>query len=459
MNSEPSISVGIISLGCAKNLVDSQIMAGVMLTENITIAAAPEEADVLLVNTCSFIHDAREESIAAILDACALRDEGHPRAVVVTGCLPQRYRRELADSLPEVDAFVGLDGLETIGSVIRTVAEGKGLPLDIPPASHRLYEPRLPALSLTGGPFAYLKIGEGCNHPCAFCAIPAIRGRHRSRPIDTLVAEAEALLASGIREINLISQDTTSYGRDIEGAGLSGEARRAKPDLPALLRALGGIGGAFWIRILYGYPSQVTDAVLDAMGEVEQVVPYLDIPVQHSHPDILKAMRRAGTAQAVQHLPARVRKRLPGATLRTTCLVGFPGETREHFAHLLDYVRQARYDHLGAFAFSPEEGTAAEALPGRPRPETAERRREKLLLAQQEMVMARTADLVGGEDVALLEAPGEARGTWIARTRRQAPDVDGVTHVSGVPPDAGAGTLISVRYAGGADYDLFADAV
>jgi ribosomal protein S12 methylthiotransferase len=440
------LSVGIISLGCAKNLVDSQIMAGVMLTENITIAAAPEEADVLLVNTCSFIHDAREESIAAILDACALRDEGRPRAVVVTGCLPQRYREELADSLPEVDAFVGLDGLETIGTVIRHAAEGKGDPLDIAPTSHRLYEPRLPALSLTGGPFAYLKIGEGCNHPCAFCAIPGIRGRHRSRPIDALVAEAEELLSAGIREINLISQDTTSYGRDLEGA-----------DLPGLLRALGGIGGEFWIRVLYGYPSQVTDAVLDAMGEVQQVVPYLDIPIQHSHPDILKAMRRAGTYRAVQHLPARVRERLPRATLRTTCLVGFPGEKREHFAHLLDHVREARYDHLGAFAYSPEEGTVAEDLPGRPRPETAERRRGTLLLAQQEIVVERTAELVGSEDVALLEAPGETAGSWLARTRRQAPDVDGITHVSGVPSTATAGELVPVRYTGGTDYDLSAE--
>ncbi len=449
MSEEKSpLSVGIISLGCAKNLVDSQIMAGVMLTENITIAATPEEADVLLVNTCSFIHDAREESVAAILDACALRDEGHPRAVVVTGCLPQRYREELADSLPEVDAFVGLDGLETIGAVIRGAVEGKGTPLDIPSTSHRLYEPRLPALSLTGGPFAYLKIGEGCNHPCAFCAIPAIRGRHRSRPIDALVAEAEELLASGIREINLISQDTTSYGRDLSGVDLAG-----------LLRALGGIGGDFWIRILYGYPSQVTDAVLDAMGEVDQVVPYLDIPVQHSHPDILKAMRRAGTHRAVRHLPERVRKRLPDATLRTTCLVGFPGEKREHFAHLLDYVREARYDHLGAFAYSPEEGTAAEDMPGRPRPETAERRREKLLIAQQEIAITRTSELVGSEDVALLEAPDEKRGKWIARTRRQAPDVDGVTHVSGAPRNAEAGMLIPVRYTGGQDYDLTAEAL
>ncbi|MDP6490751.1 MAG: 30S ribosomal protein S12 methylthiotransferase RimO [Kiritimatiellia bacterium] len=446
--SQRSLSVGIISLGCAKNLVDSQIMAGVMLTENITIATTPEEADVLLVNTCSFIHDAREESVAAILDACALRDEGRPRAVVVTGCLPQRYRQELADSLPEVDAFVGLDGLETIGAVIRNAAGGEHAAADITPTSHRLYEPRLPSLSLTGGPFAYLKIGEGCNHPCAFCAIPSIRGRHRSRPIDALVAETEQLLASGIREINLISQDTTSYGRDLEGA-----------DLPGVLGALGNIGGEFWIRILYGYPSEVTDAVLDAMGEVEQVLPYLDIPIQHSHPDILKAMRRAGTARAVKTLPARVRKRLPDATLRTTCLVGFPGEKREHFSHLLDHVREAKYDHLGAFAFSPEEGTAAETLTGRPRPETAERRRGKLLLAQQEIVAERVAQLVGSDDVALLESPGDERGSWLARTRRQAPDVDGITFVSGLANNAEAGDLVPVRYTGGADYDLFAELI
>ena len=438
------LSVGIISLGCAKNLVDSQIMAGVLLTESITIAPEPEMADVLLVNTCSFIHDAREESVEAILDACRLRDEGSVRAVVVTGCMPQRYRDELAESLPEVDAFVGLDGLETIGTVIRAVIDGEAAP-PVEAMSHRLYEPRLPALSLTGGPYAYLKIGEGCNHPCAFCAIPAIRGRHRSRPIDALVAEAETLLGAGIRELNLISQDTTSYGRDLPDA-----------DLPQLLRALGGIGGEFWIRILYGYPSQVTDAVLDAMGEVDQVLPYLDIPVQHSHPAILKAMKRAGTYRAVQHLPARVRARLPGATLRTTCLVGFPGEKREHFSHLLDYVREARFDHLGAFAFSPEDGTAAESMPGRPRPETAERRRDKLLLVQQEVVAEKIKALMGRDDRALLETPGEEPGLWIARASRQAPDVDGITYVESLPATAQAGTILPIRYTASDGYDMIA---
>lgn len=445
-----TVTVGIISLGCAKNLVDSQIMAGVLLSEQIEIAPTPEDADVILVNTCSFIQDARAESVAAILDACALRDEGRPRAVVVAGCLPQRYREELAASLPEVDAFVGLDDLEAIGRTVKRVSAGRETPFAIGTAPHRLYEPRLPALALTGGPFAYLKIGEGCNHPCAFCAIPSIRGAYRSRPVDALVRETEALLEAGVREINLISQDTTSYGRDLAPAAT---------DLARLLRALGDIGGDFWIRILYSYPSEVSDVLLGAMGEVAQVVPYIDIPIQHSHPDILRAMRRAETCRAVAALPERVREQLPGVTLRTTCLVGFPGEKRAHFAHLRDHVREARYDHLGAFAFSPEEGTVAEDLAQRPRPETARRRRGKLLALQQELVADRNAALVGCEDVALLEAPHDDAGVWQGRTPRQAPEVDGVTVVRGVPAATEAGTFVSVRYTGCREYDLMAEAI
>ena len=448
INHQSTITVGLISLGCAKNLVDSQIMAGVLLGDGFTIAAEPETADIILVNTCSFIGDAREESIDAILSACALRGRGRCRGVVVTGCLPQRYRRELQESLPEVDAFVGLDSLGHIAAVVRRVAAGGRGIADVATQARRLFEPAMPGLSLTGGPYAYLKIAEGCNHPCAFCAIPSIRGRYRSRSVSQIVREAEALLEAGFRELNLISQDTTHYGSDL-----------ARADLPRLLRALGKLGGEFWIRLLYSYPSRVSRALLDAMAEVPQVCRYLDVPIQHSHPDVLRCMRRANTIAPLRALAGRVRAALPDAALRTTCLVGFPGETERHFQHLLAFIEAAAFDHLGAFAFSPEEGTPAEALRPRPRRATAEARRDRLLRLQRKLVRRKAVSLVGSECRALLERPSGTRGEWLARTPRQAPEVDGMTRVTNVPRAAAAGDFIRVRITAPAGYDLVAVAV
>ncbi len=443
------LTVGLVSLGCAKNLVDSQVMTANLLGAGLELAAAPEQADVVLINTCAFIHDAREESIEAILDACRLKETGPCRAVVVSGCLPQRYRLDLQEALPEVDAFVGLDRLDRVAEIVRAAAAGAAPVVDVPARSRRLFEPAQPALSLTGGPFAYIKIAEGCNHPCAFCAIPGIRGRRRSRPVASIVREAAALLEAGYRELNLVAQDTTSYGRD----------RRDGASLPALLRALGRLGGTFWIRLLYGYPSRVDEALLAAMAETPQVCRYLDIPVQHSHPDILRAMRRANTIRAVATLPQRLRAALPGVVLRTTCLVGYPGETPAHVAHLLDYVRDAAFDHLGVFAFSPEEGTPAAAMRPRPRLSTAEQRRQQVLLAQQAVVARRARALRGERAVALLERPAGPAAAWIGRTQRQAPDVDGVTRIEGVPAHFQAGDWLPVCYTGRRGNDLLAVAV
>jgi ribosomal protein S12 methylthiotransferase len=442
-----TFSVGFISLGCAKNLVDSEHMATVLRAAHVRLAPSPEEADIILVNTCGFIGDAKEESIDAILRACALKQTGTCRAVIVAGCLIQRYRQQLQRAMPEVDAFIGLDQLNEIATVVRRLEQGESGILRVSSVSRKVFNPLPSRIILTGGPFAYLKIAEGCNHQCAFCAIPGIRGRYRSRTIPSVVKEAEILLGRGIRELDLISQDTTRYGHDLN----------SRVDLPRLLRALGKLGGRFWIRLLYGHPAHVSDELLETMGEVSQVCRYLDVPVQHSHPEVLRAMRRAGGAAAVRAFPERARRRLPGVTLRTTCLVGFPGETTVRFNDLQAFVREARFDHLGVFVFSPEENTAASGMPRQVSADTAHQRRAVLMEAQQEIAFRKAAALKGGHDTALLLRAGR-RGEWEARSAGQAPEVDGVIRVKGLDSGARAGTFVPVRYTGFAGYDLRATA-
>lgn len=437
--------VGVISLGCAKNLVDSEHLIASLLRSGLRLTPDPEEADLLLINTCAFIHDAREEAIDAILEACRRKAKGPCRGVIVTGCLSQRYHQQLARSIPEADAFLGLDALDRVGEVALRILRGEGPILDVSKEAVRLFEPAGARVVLSAGPYAYIKIAEGCDHRCGFCAIPGIRGRHRSRPVDRIVAEAEDLLGRGIRELNLISQDTTFYGRD----------RKDGTDLCGLLEALGRIGGHFWIRVLYGYPTGITDRLLDTMGAIPQVCRYLDVPVQHSHPDVLKLMRRGNTLGAVAGLAARVRARLPGVVLRTTCLVGHPGETAAAFAHLKRYVRESAFDHLGVFAFSPEEATPSEHLKPRPGAAVAARRREALLDLQQAVLDDRAPAWVGAEEEFLVEqAPAGRGGKAVGRTRRQAPEVDGKTRVGGLAAAVKPGSWLPVRYTArqGADW-------
>ncbi|MDD5707330.1 MAG: 30S ribosomal protein S12 methylthiotransferase RimO, partial [Kiritimatiellae bacterium] len=445
---ERLLSVGLVSLGCAKNLVDTQVMSGVLLTEGLTLAPDPEHADVVLVNTCAFIQSARDEAGEAIARACAHKAAGGCRAVVVAGCLPQRYRQRLRSLFPTVDAWLGVDQLESVAAIVRrsvtTQVRRRRAEVDVTAQPRALFTPRMPALVFSGGPFAYLKIAEGCNRVCSFCAIPGIRGRQRSRRLPDLVAEARALLAAGMREINLISQDTTSYGGECRGA----------PRLPELLRALDALDGDFWLRLLYGYPSRLNDDLLATLADARHVVRYLDVPIQHSHPDILRAMRRADTVNVLPDMPRRLRAALPGVTLRTTCMTGFPGETEAHFRHLLDYVAAARFDRLGVFAFSPEEGTVAAELPGRVPAEVAEERRERLLRLQSEIARGIERARVGTGVRLLLLKPSARSQLWIARAPWQAPDVDGVTRVDGVAATAHAGRFVRARIAGIRGCDL-----
>jgi len=439
---EALVSVGFISLGCAKNLVDSEHMAAVLRSAGIVLARSPEEADIILVNTCGFIGDAKEESIDAILQACARKQSGRCRAVIVAGCLIQRYQTELQRAMPEVDAFVGLDQLPDIAKVVRRLMGGENNIYQVSTVSRKVFNPLPRRILLTGGPYAYVKIAEGCNHRCAFCAIPGIRGRYRSRSITDIVRESERLLEQGVRELNLISQDTTRYGSDLHD----------DTDLPKLLKRLGKIGGNFWVRLLYGHPAYLSDELLDTMAAIPQICRYLDIPIQHAHADMLAAMNRTGGAKAVWAYPERARACLPGVTLRTTCLVGFPGETRAQFNELKRFVREAEFDHLGVFAFSPEENTLAAKLPGQISRITAERRRNELMAAQQEIAFRKAAAHRGRNDE-VLYLKLLRKGLWQARSRGQAPEVDGLTLVRQTGK-AHPGLVAPVRYTGAAGYDI-----
>ncbi len=444
------LAVGFVSLGCAKNRVDSQTMAGALLAHGMVLAPDPEAADVVIINTCAFIAAAREESLQTIAEVCGWKARGRCRAVLVAGCLPQRYREQIQVALPEVDGFLGLDALDQVADMAAALAAGGHGLMAVPAGATRLYEPPAVPVVFSAGAYAYLKIAEGCNHHCAFCAIPGIRGRYRSRTVDHIVQEAVALVRQGFRELDLIAQDVTAYGRELESpsslAGLLG----------ALDTALAGEGGDCWIRLLYGYPTGIDEALLEAMARLPSVLPYLDVPVQHSHPDILRAMRRGGTVEAVAGLARRARAVLPEITLRTTCLTGFPGETEAHVEHLLETLEAAQFDHVGVFTYSPEENTPAFDLPEAPPPEVAEARRDRIMRLQQQISARKGAALLGRRDRFLLDGPTSDPDLWRARSRRQAPEVDGITYLTGLPAGAAPGQFVEGHYTEQADYDMVA---
>ena len=456
MKTKP-ISVGFVSLGCAKNLVDLQVMGGELHLAGFEIGVDPEKADAVLINTCAFIEEAREEAVSNILAICELKKTGKCKAVIVSGCLAQRYREKLLQACPDVDAVLGLDDLERVPEVIREAvgksASAKGVKggnakivaVSADSPSH-LYNPGIPGLVLTGGPYAYLKIAEGCFHVCAFCAIPGIRGKLRSRTIPDIVAEAKSILAEGITELDVIAQDVTSYGRDLKDG----------TTLVTLLRELDSLEGEYWIRLLYAHPAMLTDELLDFINGSRHVCHYLDVPIQHSHPDILRSMRRADTMDVVPVMADRIRARIPDVTLRTTCLVGFPGETEEHFQHLMDFIGKVKFDHLGAFAFSPEQGTPAFDMGDDPADVVSEDRRRRLIEKQAGIAADKLRGRVGTVTRVLLEEPPETKGDlWEGRAESQAPDgIDGSTYISGVPKHVKTGDFIDAEIVGVDEFDL-----
>ena len=425
--SESPVSIGLVALGCAKNTVDLQVMAGHLLKAGCVLAPQPDDADVILVNTCAFIEAAREEAVAEIVRACELKKAGRCRAVVVSGCFAQRYGDQLVSVFPDVDAFLGIDALDKVAGIVRQAVRGKRKRVLVPTGMpSRLFSPPMPALRLTGAAFAYLKIAEGCAHRCAYCAIPSIRGQFRSRPTRSLLAEARKLLATGVKEINVIAQDPMLYGVDMKDG----------TNIVTLMRALDRLKGDFWLRVLYAYPSEITDDFLEWMNNSPHAVKYVDVPIQHTDPQILKAMARGAAVKATLSAAERIRTAVPGVTLRTTVLTGFPGETDDSFAKLMMDVRRMRFDHLGVFAFSPEDGTAAAEMDGRPSPDVAAKRAHDVMSAQRRVWAEKAKTFIGKTFRALVVAPG------VARLESQAPDVDGVVRFEG---DAQAGSFVDLR--------------
>jgi len=404
-----------------------------------------DAADILIVNTCAFIREAKEESIAAILEMAGRKREGRCRALVVAGCLPQRYRGELLPLLPEVDAFVGTGEFPRIAEICGQVLRGPGR-RDWAQSGTVLYHDLMPRLRSTPPHFAYVKISEGCDHVCAFCAIPAIRGRHVSRPAASIVAEVRRLAAEGVREIALVAQDSTAYGRD----------RREPDGLAHLLPALAAVDGIEWIRVHYAYPTSVTPGLIRAMAEEPKLCRYLDLPLQHLDAAMLRAMARGGSLDGVRRLLGRFRDVLPDLTIRTNFIVGFPGETEAHFETLLKGVEELAFDRVGVFVYSPEEGTGAEGLPGRVPRRVALARRRRLMRAAERVAEARGRRLLGSPQRILVDGPSpESPLVMQGRTAGHAYEVDGVVFLSGGP--APPGTFVRGRVTAARGHDLVAE--
>ena len=471
---EPRLTkVGMISLGCAKNLVDAEIMLGSVRARGMEITRHAEEADVLVVNTCAFIDSAKEESIDAILEAHQERGlTSRPdQKLIVSGCMSQRFAAELREALPEVDAFIGLDQVRELGAIVeRVLAESAdpdrslgepGAPAGRDAPGHKgvnLVTPKptyipdwdTPRFRLTPAHSAYLKIAEGCNHPCSFCVIPQMRGRHRSRPPASVLGEIRQLVAEGVKEINLISQDTTYYGMDLWSAKAGPrqpvDSSRG-PTLTGLLREMEKIEGDFWIRLLYTHPAHWSDELMSAIAESRKVARYIDIPLQHIDEAMLTRMRRETSRAQIEKLIVRLREHIPGIAIRTTFIVGFPGETEAQFETLLDFIRQARFERLGIFKYSQEEGSRAAKLPEQVAPATKNARYRRAMLLQQKIAREVAAEKIGRELTLLVDQP------FIARTEADAPEVDAQVILSS---PALAGEFVRLKIKGTRGYDLLA---
>jgi ribosomal protein S12 methylthiotransferase len=437
-------TVGFMSLGCPKNLVDSEVMLGHLRLKGWRITPRLEEAEVLVVNTCSFIDGARKESIEAILEAASMKEKGVCRKLVVAGCMVERYRDELLAEMPEIDACLGTRDIEHIAEVIG--ADDRAFEPERDPAY--LYDERSPRLLTTPKASAYLKISEGCDHACAFCIIPRLRGPQRSRSVESIVAEARNLVAQGVLEVNLVAQDSTDYGRDL-----------GDPDaLEKLIRALGKVDGLAWVRVHYAYPNRLTDGFLHALAETENACAYLDMPLQHADAKLLKAMARGGSRASFMKLLAKARHIVPDLAIRSNFIVGFPGEDEPAFEELKSFVQEAHFDHVGVFTYSPEEGTPAFEL-GDPIPErTKQRRRRQILELQQKLSRAKNQAREGQVLDVIIEGVHEEtelilKGRW----RGQAPEVDGSVLIVGGEPVAN--TIQQVRITKGHAYDLVGEVV
>ena len=452
------IKAGLISLGCAKNLVDSEIMVGHLHQAGMRVVPDADDADVVIVNTCSFIDSSKEESIGHILEVHenrGLRKRRRGQKLIVAGCMSQRFSKELPGSMPEVDAFIGLDQITKVAPIIEEIfARDRGqaaAPASfVTPRSTFIPDYDTPRFRLTPAHFAYVKIAEGCNHPCTFCIIPQIRGRHRSRTVASVVAEARQLLAEGVKEINLISQDTTFFGMDTWG-------ERPNPRTPvdssrgtaltSLLRELNALEGDFWIRILYTHPAHWSDELIRTIAECPKVARYVDMPLQHISDRMLSAMQRETGGDYIRGLVRRIRAGIPGIALRTTFIVGFPGETEADVDELCAFIGETRFERLGVFRYSQEEGTRASKMQEQVAAKEKERRWHRLMALQKDIAAAVSARSVGKTLKVLVDEPGVARG------EADAPDIDGRVYVT---RELAVGSFASVKISGHHDYDLLA---
>ena len=459
----------MISLGCAKNLVDAEIMLGSVLQRGMKITARAEDADVLVVNTCAFIDSAKEESIDAILEAHQQRglNKRPNQKLIVSGCMAQRFSSELREALPEVDAFIGLDQVSELGAIVEQVVAGFGdagrhgsnsSATGIPDAGYDFVTRRpsyipdydTPRFRLTPAHSAYLKIAEGCNHPCSFCVIPQMRGKHRSRPAQSVLAEIRGLVSEGVREINLISQDTTYYGMDLwpKKAGPRQPIDSAQgPTLAGLLREIQKIEGEFWVRLLYTHPAHWSDELIETIAECNKVARYIDMPLQHIDDSMLERMRRETSRAHIENLVDRLRSGIPGVALRTTFIVGFPGETEEEFETLLNFIRNTRFERLGIFRYSQEEGSRAAKMPNQIPLKVKNARYRMAMSLQQQIAYEIAREKVGSELKLLVDQP------HIARSEGDAPDVDARVVLSKA---ASVGEFVWRRITGSRGYDLLA---
>jgi len=437
--------LGFISLGCPKNLVDSEVMMGILARHGYELTPRPEEADVLVVNTCSFIEPAQQESVNTILEMAEFKKTGRARRLVVAGCLVERFGARIREQIPEVDAVVGTGDIERI----LEATEGGLRELATTPPEF-LYHDLSPRILTTPRHYAYIKINEGCDHPCSFCIIPELRGRFRSRRFESVVREAEHLAEGGAREVILIGQDTTAYGEDLD----------IRDGLPLLLERLAGIEELAWVRFLYCYPNRITPRLLETIAAHDRLVKYLDVPLQHASQPVLGRMKRGGSADALLRMVERIRATIPGVWLRTSFIAGFPGETEADFRELCDFVRAAEFDWLGVFAYSDDETAESHALDGKVDPETIASRRDRLMSLQRKISRRRLVPRVGESFPALLEGPSkESEFVWQARLEGMAPEIDGRVYITEIDaPEAEleflVGRMARVEITKAEDYDL-----
>ena len=438
------MNVLFISLGCDKNLVDSEVMIGLLTDKGYQMTDDETQADVIVINTCCFIHDAKEESIQTILEMAEYKKTGTLKALIVTGCLAQRYQEEIQEEIPEVDEVLGTTSYDKIVDAIQEALEGKsGVRIEDIDA---LPLPDTKRLVTTGGHFAYLKIAEGCDKHCTYCIIPKIRGNYRSVPMERLVKEARDLAEDGVKELILVAQETTIYGTDLYG----------EKSLHRLLRELCKIDGIRWIRILYCYPEEIDDSLIQVMKEEPKICHYLDLPIQHASTEILRRMGRRTSREDLEEIIGKLRREIPDIAIRTTLITGFPGETKEQHEELMDFVDEMEFDRLGVFTYSPEEGTPAAQMEDQIPEEVKEDRQAELMELQQEIAFDLAEDMIGREVLVMIEGKVADENAYVGRTYKDAPNVDGLIFVN-TDEELMSGDFARVKVTGAAEYDLIGE--